>query len=303
MAVVVFGNPDSCEILAGGVLLFLCYLDEAGCTGALPTAFAPIQPVFAIAGVAIPESSLHDTTLQFIELKRRFFPALMEREGPEFLSAVLVEIKGAELRKAIALGDRDERRHAIGFLDRVLELLEEAGARVFGRVWVKAIGEAIDGTALYTFSVQDICRTFETLLRSMGMRGLLIADSRTKQKNERVAHSIFTQKFRERGDPLTHLVEMPTFGHSDNHVGLQLADLLCSAWLFPMAVHTYCTGFIHGVHVRPGYALIRERYGERIAALQHRYHESEGGRPRGGLTVSDGLARRPGHLLFGFQDS
>jgi hypothetical protein len=32
---------------------------------------------------------------------------------------------------------------------------------------------------------------------------------------------------------------MPTFGHSENHAGLQLADLVCSALLFPMAMDAY----------------------------------------------------------------
>jgi hypothetical protein len=37
---------------------------------------------------------------------------------------------------------------------------------------------------------------------------------------------------------------MPLFGHSDNHAGIQAADLLCSAFLFPMATYMYCLGHI-----------------------------------------------------------
>jgi hypothetical protein len=39
-------------------------------------------------------------------------------------------------------------------------------------------------------------------------------------------------------------MEVPSFGHSDNHAGLQLADLICSAFLWPMAMHAYCEGHI-----------------------------------------------------------
>ena len=36
-------------------------------------------------------------------------------------------------------------------------------------------------------------------------------------------------------DAYDRLMEMPMFGHSDNHAGIQAADMICSAFLFPMA--------------------------------------------------------------------
>lgn len=89
---------------------------------------------------------------------------------------------------------------------------------------------------------------------------------------------------------------MPTYGHSENHVGIQLADLICSALLFPMAAYAYCHGHVTSVHVRPGHVTLRARYGLRLRALQHRYVDS--GHWRGGITVADAIARRPGCHLF-----
>src|SRR5467141_3622389 len=112
--------------------------------------------------------------------------------------------------------------------------------------------------------MQTICETFENLLSTAGDSGMVICDSRDPFKNAEVSHSIFTQKFKAGGDQYPHLVEMPTFGHSENHVGLQIADVLCSALLFPMACYVYCTGYVHNLHVRPGFAVLKARYGGRL---------------------------------------
>ena len=218
--------------------------------------------------------------------------------GSQFLDAVLIEIKGAELRKSIAVGNRKEKRHAIGFLDKILDLLESHDTRFFGRVWIKGIGDLLKGTAVYTFSVQDICMSFQSFLSSINETGVVIADSRNKPKNSIVAHSIFTLKHRAVGDAFERIVEMPTFGHSDNHVGLQLADLVCSAFLFPMAMHVFCAGQIQSIHVRPGYHTIHSRYAARIKARQYRYQDPINQRWRGGITVSDALSKQPGSRLF-----
>ncbi len=276
--------------------MYLCYVDEAGCTGTLPAPTSPIQPVFVLAAVAFPAANLSQATMDFLRLKRRFFPALTAMHPP-FLDSIRHEVKGSELRRDIAVGTAVERAHAIGFLDRVIALLERFDARIFGRAWIKGIGVPFDGTAVYTFSIQSVCVSFQSLLATNSAAGFVIADSRRKTQNANVSHSIFTQKFRAAGDPFDRILEMPTFGHSDNHVGLQIADLVCSALLFPMAVHNYCTGHIANIHVRPGYEQIVARYGKRLKGLQHRF-QGASGKWQGGITVHDALATRPGGLLF-----
>jgi len=254
-----------------------------------------IQPVFVVAAIAFDLPYLPLLTRRYIALKRQFFPGLMPRTNHE-LDAILGEIKGAELRRDIAERSRAHRRTAIGFLDKVCGLLEIYDVSLFGRVWIKGINVPIDGDAIYTFSVQAVCADFQRYLQSHNDTGLVIADSRTKSKNQRVSHSIFTQKFRAAGDAYGRVIEMPTFGHSDNHAGLQIADLLCSAFLVPLAIHGYCQGGPPNQHVRPGYAGIKQRYGERLLLRQYRHFTDA--RWRGGVTVSDNLQHRSGALLF-----
>ena len=79
------------------VSMYFCYLDEAGCTGSLPSAGSPIQPVFAVTGLILHRSRLADITRRFVALKARFFPGLMQSARHQ-LDRILVEVKGADLR-------------------------------------------------------------------------------------------------------------------------------------------------------------------------------------------------------------
>ena len=91
---------------------------------------------------------------------------------------------------------------------------------------------------------------------------------------------------------------MPTFGHSENHAGLQLADLITSAVLVPIACHAYCGTFItNAVYVDPNYGALRTRFGARLRRLQHRYEEEPGQRC-GGIVVSDPAGGLGGRHMF-----
>ena len=279
--------------------MWICYIDEAGCTGVLPTATSIIQPVFVLAGVIVDQTHLQQLTLDFLELKKRFFPGLtLNGATPATrLEWVLPEIKGASLRSSILSAGRNQRRHTLGFLDRILDLLERYQIRLTGRLIVKGIGTPIDGTALYTSSIQSVCEVMHHWLTVVNDEGIIIADSRTQGQNATVSHSIFTQKFKWGGDDHARVVELPTFGHSQNHIGIQLADLVCSSLLYPMATFAYCTGHIANVHVQAAYGVLRARYGARLKKLQHRYR-IHGNEWRGGIRVQDNLANRSGSLLF-----
>lgn len=221
----------------------------------------------------------------------------MPRNGPR-LDCMLAEIKGADLRRAMRDGARRRnRRHALGFLASLVQLLEDYDAQIVGRVWVKEPGRAIAERALYTSSIQAICAYFEHLLCTRGAEGLVVADSRTPALNTSVSHSVFTQKFKLAGDEYGHILEMPTFGHSDNHAGIQIADLLASALLFPMATNAFCQGHFRSVHVQNDFELLRRRFGARISRLQYRYHDASR-RYRGGVTVDDRIAHCSGGRLF-----
>jgi hypothetical protein len=274
--------------------MYLCYIDESGCTGALPSATSPIQPIFVIAGIIIEQSQLKSLTTSFLDLKRRFFPRKMPNSF--LLDSILVEIKGSDLRRFAVSSSNKERRQAIGFLDHILALLEQYHARIIGRIWIKGIGAAFDGRSVYTYSIQNICIGFHHFLAQCASTGFVIADSRNKTKNASVAHSIFTQKFKLGGDTYDAILEMPTFGHSENHAGLQIADLLCSAYLFPTAAHAYCSGQVTSIHVRSEYSTLKKRYASRLQHLQYRYHDS--GKWAGGIVISDQLRKKSGAALF-----
>lgn len=274
----------------------ICYVDEAGCTGMLPVASSPIQPIFIIVGLVVEQKNLQHLTTDFLNLKRRFFPNLLPSTTRN-LDWVLKEIKGSELRKHVRGNSRRKRRQSLGFIDKLVDLLEAHGVQIFGRLWVKGIGDPFDGTPIYTSSMQSICETFQCLLASSNHNGFVIADSRNKPMNTNVSHSIFTKKFRAVGDEYPNILEMVTFGHSENHVGIQLCDLVCSSLLFPMATYSYCLGHVSNIHVDQAYAILKARYGSKIKALQYRYQDPSG-RWRGGITVSDAISQRSGGHLF-----
>jgi uncharacterized protein DUF3800 len=279
--------------------LRVCYVDESGDTRNLPTAppHGGVTPVLVVAAVVVDQRLLESLTREFIRIKAQFYPGLVAGTATR-LERILPEIKGADIRRALrSTAQRRNRRQALGFLDALLGLLEYHDARTFGRVWVKPVGGPCDDRSIYTFSVQDICADFQNLLESAGDTGLVIADSRSPTPNAWVAHSVFTQKFKTDGDRYPRLLEMPTFGHSQNHAGLQVADLVSSALLFPMATRCYCYGNVHNVHVDKGFEVLGPRYGSRLRSMQHRY-EDDNGRRRGGLTVSDPDGKRGGGALF-----
>ena len=281
-----------------GLQLQLCFIDEAGDLGALRDPPAPNdQPVLVVAGLFVDAARLASLTHDYLDLKHRFFPNL-NYPSIRRLDRVLPEIKGAELRKHATRGNARQKRHAVGFLDHIMGLLGRHDVSVVARISIKAPGSAFKGTAVYTSSIQALCTYFEHYLTERDSSGLCIADSRSKSKNLRVSHSIFTQKF-SAVPKYEHLAELPTFGHSDNHAGLQICDIVCSGLLYPIACYAYCTGHVNNVHVQSGSSRLRCRYGQQLKELQHRYYDVEAGRYVGGVVVSDYLNQRSGALMFG----
>lgn len=275
--------------------MYFLYLDESGCTGRLPNATAPIQPVFVLGGIILDQSRLRPFTNEYLYLKQRFFPGLLA-PGSQYLNWILKEIKGADVRRELR-GTRSEKRHAIGFLDHLIGLLETHDAKIIGRVWVKGIGGRFRGRSIYTYSVQTCFDHFEKFLDAIDGQGVAVADFRFRDKNAVVSHSVFTQKFKATGDKYPHILEMPVFGHSNNHAGIQVCDGLCSALLFPMAVWSYCYGHVHNLHVHMEYSLLKRHFGTRLSHLQYRYQKPNG-QWAGGITVTDAISGQSGAVLF-----
>ncbi|MDR3056184.1 MAG: DUF3800 domain-containing protein [Zoogloeaceae bacterium] len=278
--------------------MHICYLDEAGCTGALPSADTQIQPVFVLGGLFVEAAKVQSMTHKLLALKRRFFPNLLPANA-HYHDWMAAEIKGADIRRKARSTSRNDRRFACCLISAGLDILKQHDARMVSRVYVKPIGNPFDGAAVYTSTVQSICAAFQNYLATHGSRGIVIADSRNKGKNANVSHSIFTQRFRAAGDPYPALLEVPTFGHSDNHAGLQMMDFLCSALLFPIAAQVCASAHLTDkTHVSPHYLTLVEKYGHDIKDLQYRYQEEMTGHWRGGITLIDPVNKYNATRLF-----
>ena len=82
--------------------MHICYLDEAGCTGALPSADTQIQPVFVLGGLFVEETKVRSMTHELLALKQQFFPNLLP-ENTLYHDWMAAEIKGAEMTRLFVL--------------------------------------------------------------------------------------------------------------------------------------------------------------------------------------------------------
>ena len=232
-------------------------------------------------------------TREFLALKRQFNPGIPVRYEMDIARH---EVKGADLRRDIRKGTRNARRYVQGFVDKVIALLETHGVRFVSRIYIKKPGVIFDGRATYTASVQGIFESFQEFLSEHKSLGFVVADSRTPHLNSIVSHSIFTQKFRAKGDPYNLILEMPVFGHSENHAMLQIADFISSTLLYPIATNVYCAGHVKSVHVHPKDKLIKERYALRLRKMTYRYFD--GKRTKGGITIVDAISKLGPQKIF-----
>ena len=276
----------------------MCYVDESGDTGTLIPNERNTQPVFLISAIIVKQSTLKQMTRTIIDLKKRFFPA--HGNGlTHWHDWLKVEIKGADLRRSLREGTHDARRHAIGFMEQLLRLMEQHHAQIISRIYLKKANATFNGSSVYPAAIQRLAMAFEDKLQRENEQGAFILDSRNKVKNVPVAHGIFTMNFSARGTSYDYLVELPLFGHSENHAMLQLADWIGSAFLCPMSIRTYYSE-LDGicVHADTAFDIVRNRFGQRIKALQYRYERD--GHKLGGISVLAGGDRKVSPVqLFG----
>jgi uncharacterized protein DUF3800 len=276
--------------------MYICYMDEAGDLDVFPNTPSTTTPVFVLAGFILENSNITPLTFEFLDLKSKYFPNLTRNTLN--LDRVLVEIKGSDIRKNVRSNSRNTRRHSLRFLNELLDLVEKYNGKIIGRVLIKQPTRRINRHSMYTKYMQNSCSYFQNYLEGNEAEGIIIADSRMKRDNAKVAHSIFTQKFRVRGDMFPNLLEMPTFSHSDNHIGIQIADLIASALIFLISSYSYCTGHIlANVHVNEKFKNIKDQFANRLYNLQHRFTDNTG-RFRGGITFCDDIAQRSGGEFF-----
>jgi hypothetical protein len=276
--------------------LLIAYVNECGCSGELPSADSPVMPLLTIAGFAAPATGIERLTVGLAEWKLRFFPGLC-RDLADPLDSILVEIEGAELRR-LARRSKKAARFAAVALGGLLDLLEAEEARLLGRVWIKGIDEPFNRRAIFSTSLQTILGGLGDLCARRGTNGIALLASGDRSPKETLSQQLFSRKFSSPRGGLERLAELPSFAHPANHAGLQLAGLLCSALLFPLAAYSFCRGYVRNpTHVSDAYLALKERLGDRLEKLQHRYQDGAG-KWQGGITVSDQLGGRPGGILF-----
>ena len=281
------------------VAVQLCYVDESGKADTLTRTDAQQQPVVVIAGISLPERSLTQITHEWIELKRAYLPVIRKSSRKGWLDGILKELKGTTLRRGFRTrATVRQRQQAIGLIDGLVNLLERHDCRILGRIWVKELDARIEGMHMHFSSLQFICGAFHAGLGD-DERGMVVVDSQTYQHNHQLAHSVFTQRF-ARKPSHERLVDMPVFGHSDNHAGLQIADLLCSAVLAPIACAVYGGSYASwNTHCDSGFLDIRERYGERLERLTYDWNNSRTGRVSSSIVVHDPTMKRSTRLMWG----
>lgn len=271
--------------------MHVCYVDESGNNQILDQPDAP--PVLVIAGVTFAESCLKELVWQFLALKKQFNPTL---KSGKLSDLIRTEVKGANLRADIRSSSRRRNRRAVGFLDNVLDLLEVNSATITGEIWVKNDGAGIS-SGFYPDAIANIAASFQAQMAAAQSRGMMILDAQTKVKNVPSVNGITTRRYKTGGDALHCMIESPLFGHSDAHVALQIADIVASALLFPMACSAFCGDLHDNAHTQQAYGLIQQRYGARLRDLEHRYVDADGVR-RGGIRVRNKRNHLPGHRLY-----
>jgi hypothetical protein len=276
----------------------LCYFDESG-DSSQPTSLSPpsnIQPLFIVLGLFIDATHLHALTKRFIDLKYRFHPRLFQ-QGDRYLRRLMTEVKGSNIRADFRKANKGTWKSHLQFLSELLKLLDSLDAKIVSRAVIKSPDVPFNGNKVYTSAVQDICRHFNRFLVDLKGQGLVIADHRTPGDDKTVAFSIGTQKFRTLGDPYERIVECPTFACSDVHAGIQIADLVVSTVINPIAAYTYCLGQYSSVHVSKNYFEIKRRLAPLIKQLRFGYQD-DGGKWRGGITINDRLGKKSSSEFF-----
>lgn len=281
------------------------YIDESGCTGALAvlqdgSVEPKVQPLHCLVGLILDLDDLSSITQRWISAKEKYFDG-QKVDSWKRLDWMTVEVKGSEVRKASRSNSRRKRRWSYIFIDECFTILEQHRARLLARVHLKDPGVTIDGTALYTRATQDLCTGFQQFLDARDANGIVIADSRNKQKDRIVSHSVFTQKHRRSGDRLPSIIETTLFGRSDNHAGLQMSDFIASGVLFPLFGSFFLLNQFTNQHVHPAYLRLGPLFAHRLKALQFRYDGSSiwGQSNRaGGIAVSNPVTKRGAGALF-----
>jgi hypothetical protein len=248
--------------------MYTCYIDEAGCPGVFPSESSIIQPALAIAGLSLHHTSIRALSQHFIKLKQMYLygskrSLLLEDDLP-------VELKGADLRQAIRTPGSQNARNAHHFLHQLMDMLIIHEAQLFGSVLIKSPGEEFDGNRIYSAAMQEIAYSFHQQLELRDDSGSIVADFREPKINTLVSKDIAAKMLKNNSNSFPRFYEPPTFGMSNNHVGIQIADILVSTLLFPLALCEHGKEIPYGKYRVAEDSTLFRCYRKRLLALSNR---------------------------------
>lgn len=248
-----------------------------------------------MSAVILDSDRIPSVTRAFVALKCKHFPAKFA--GVRSLDLILTEVKGSQILSMTRSSDRNQRRQAMMFRRELLTILSSHGASIMGRIWVKDNGQTLSLRSTYGYAVQDFTQHFNRFLKINDDHGIVIADSRDHGSNLQVAHSIFTQKWKSGGDPYPRVKEVPIFAASDNHAGLQIADLVASTMLLPMATAAFAPARTGNPHTPAIYKPVRETIAPLLGPMIFRYKNNRGFW-KGGLDIRNMASATPASAML-----
>ena len=265
-----------------------CFIDESGDRrGLLSEARrSQAQPVYVVLGLIMSDAALAEITPEFVEIRKSVSP-------------VESEVKGNKLRGDIkqSLGSGIGPAGFVA-LKAALQLLDRADIRVTGRVSVKPTEKNFDGNGAETRALEFIVENFSRFLQKEKVEGGIVFDSRGSGPDSKENKQVERAMQKAPGFSRPGL-RKPTFSRSEDCIGLQLADWICSALIAPPAATAYCDGCARlrgSPHIHENYLQMRDQYGgDWLWRRQLRFQT--GGKPRWGLEVDDPRGRSSA-LLF-----
>lgn len=260
--------------------MHVLYLDESGSAETLCRIHPESTPVFVLGGVCVDIKEQRGLVWDFLKLKEEFNPHLQKKQLSD---AIAYEMKGSSLRSDIRSTSRRRRRRAISFIHQLIELLNDHKAKVVAKVNMKNVDETHNDVSQYSACNRWVLNSFDKYLAEYKTEGIAILDSRTKVKNSPLVSNVVTAMYRRGGGDFSRLLDAPTFGHSDVHIGIQIADHIVSSLIFPMACYAFCSKYAWNTHVNTNYRILIENFGPALQELQMRYISKPSLERRGGI--------------------
>lgn len=221
------------------------FADEAGNAARYTHAgSSQASPLLVIAGITLGRSQLCAATERLLLARRAAFGAPRNRSLVENLHDN--EVKGALLREGLlGGGSGHQQARCWTYTEECMSILEDLQSRVFAHVWLKTPGGWLDEARAYGVSLEHFAAAFVHRLERSDRFGLMVLDGRSPRKDSLAQRAILDLKYSCESDIVTdrlvRLADVPLVSDSKHSAGLQLADVVASALLYPMACAAYST--------------------------------------------------------------